>query len=98
MSPDLNLRAAIPIKKGVAAIIATGLHHTICSDLTRGVDDNSEGVRIISLFGVPPLEPAPFAKPPALLVVGNGYSVTGPMGGSFFQVIPVARTASAKSG
>ena len=27
MSPDLNLRAAIPIKKGVAAIIAGGLLH-----------------------------------------------------------------------
>ena len=27
MSPDLNLRAAIPIKKGVAAIIAAGLLH-----------------------------------------------------------------------
>jgi len=25
MSPDLNLRAAIPIKKGVAAIIMAGL-------------------------------------------------------------------------
>jgi len=27
ISPDLNLRAAIPIKKGMAAIIALGPHH-----------------------------------------------------------------------
>jgi hypothetical protein len=29
MSPDLNLSAAIPIKKGVAAIVAGGLLHPI---------------------------------------------------------------------
>jgi len=27
MSPDLNFKAAIPIKKGMAAIIALGPHH-----------------------------------------------------------------------
>jgi hypothetical protein len=32
MSPDLNLRAAIPIKKGVAAIIAVRLLHPTLSD------------------------------------------------------------------
>ena len=37
MSPDLNLRAAIPIKKGVAAIIAVLLIHPIWSDTAHGV-------------------------------------------------------------
>ena len=37
MSPDLNLIAAIPIKKGVAAIIAVGLLHPISSDVSHGV-------------------------------------------------------------
>jgi hypothetical protein len=47
------------------------------------VDDNPEGFRVVSLLGVAPLEPAPFAQHPSLLVVGEGYSVTGPLGGSF---------------
>jgi hypothetical protein len=37
MSPDLNLRAAIPIKKGVAAIIAVGPLHPISSETAHGV-------------------------------------------------------------
>jgi hypothetical protein len=37
MSPDLNLRAAIPIKKGVAAIIAVGPLHPILSETAHGV-------------------------------------------------------------
>ena len=37
MSPDLNFRAAIPIKKGVAAIIAVGPLHPISSDVSHGV-------------------------------------------------------------
>jgi hypothetical protein len=37
MSPDLNLRAAIPIKKGVAAIIAVLLLHLIWSDTGHGL-------------------------------------------------------------
>jgi hypothetical protein len=37
MSPDLNLSAAIPIKKGVAAIIALGLLHPIWSHAAHGV-------------------------------------------------------------
>jgi hypothetical protein len=36
MSPDLNLRAAIPIKKGVAAIISWGLLRPISSDVPHG--------------------------------------------------------------
>jgi hypothetical protein len=58
-------------------------------------DDSSQGFGLVSLLGVARLEPAPFAQHPTLLVVGKGYSVTG---GSFFQVIPAARAASAKSG
>jgi hypothetical protein len=46
-------------------------------------DDNSEGFSVISLFGVAPLEPAPFAQHPTLLVVDKGDSVTGPLGGVF---------------
>jgi hypothetical protein len=62
------------------------------------VDDNPEGFRVVSLLGVAPLERALFAQHRTLLVVGRGYSVTRPLGGVFFQVTPVVRTASAKSG
>jgi hypothetical protein len=44
------------------------------------MDDNSEGFRLSSLLGVARLEPAPFAQHPTLLVVGKGYSATGPLG------------------
>src|SRR5208283_5860237 len=37
ISPDLNLRAAIPIKNGVAAIIAVGPLHPISSETAHGV-------------------------------------------------------------
>ena len=37
MSPDLNLRAAIPIKKGVAAIIVAGPLHPVWNDTVHGV-------------------------------------------------------------
>ena len=37
ISPPLNFIAAIPIKKGVAAIIAVRLHHLIWSDTAQGV-------------------------------------------------------------
>jgi hypothetical protein len=37
MSPPLNFIAAIPIKKGVAAIIAVLLLHLIWSDTAHGV-------------------------------------------------------------
>ena len=60
------------------------------------VDDNSEGIRAVSVLGVAALELAPFAQPRTLLLVGKGYSVTGPLGGALFQVILVARAASAK--
>jgi len=36
------------------------------------VDDNSEGFRVVSLFGGAPLERAPGAKHPRFLVVGEG--------------------------
>ena len=49
---------------------------------TWQVDDNSEGIRAVSVLGVAALEPAPFAQPRTLLVVGNGYSVRGPLGGA----------------
>ena len=52
------------------------------------LDDNSEGFRVVSLLGVAPLEPAPFAHHPTLLVVGKGYSVTGPLGGVFLPGHP----------
>jgi hypothetical protein len=52
------------------------------------VDDNAEGFRVISLFGVAPLEPAPFAPHPTLLVVGKGDSVTGPPGRVFLPGHP----------
>ena len=38
------------------------------------VNDNSEGLGTASPFGVTPLEPAPFAQHPTLLVVDKGYS------------------------
>ena len=60
------------------------------------VNDNSEGIRAVSVLGVAALEPAPFAQPRTLLVVGKGYSVAGQLGGVIFQVILVARAASAK--
>ena len=88
MSPDLNLRAAIPIKKGVAAIIAARLLHPICSDITHDVDDNSEGIRVVWLFGVAPPHPAPFAQHRTLLVVGKGDSLTGPLGVVFLPGHP----------
>ena len=44
MSPDLNLRAAIPIKKGVAAIIAVGFLHPIWSDTAHGVCESLAGI------------------------------------------------------
>lgn len=44
-------------------------------------DDRSQGFSLVSLLGVVQLEPAPFAQDPTLLVVGKGYSVTGPLGG-----------------
>jgi hypothetical protein len=44
MSPDLNLRAAIPIKKGVAAIIAVGFLHRNWSDTAHGVCDSLTGI------------------------------------------------------
>jgi hypothetical protein len=52
------------------------------------VNDNSEDFRVVSLFGVVPLEPAPFAQHRTLLVVGKGYSVTGPLGGVFLPGHP----------
>jgi hypothetical protein len=52
------------------------------------VDDNSEGFRIISLFGAAPLEPAPFAQHPTLLLVAKGPSVTGPLGGVLLPGYP----------
>ena len=61
-------------------------------------NDNSQGFSLVSLLGVAQLEPAPFAQHPTLLVVGKGYSVMGPLGRAFFQVITAARTASAKRG
>ena len=60
------------------------------------VDDNSEGIRAVSVLGVAALELAPFAQPRTLLVVGKGYSVAGQLGGALFQVILVAGAASAK--
>ena len=36
-SPDLNLRAAIPIKKGLAAIFAAGPLHPVWNDTVHGV-------------------------------------------------------------
>jgi hypothetical protein len=60
------------------------------------VDDNSEGFSVASPFGVAPLEQAPVAQPRTLLLVDKGYSVTGQLGGVLFQVILVARAASAK--
>ena len=47
------------------------------------VDDNSEGFSVVSLLGVAPLDPAPFAEHPTLLVVGKRYSATWPLGGVF---------------
>ena len=44
MSPLLNLSAAIPIKKGVAAIIAGGLLHRIWSDISHGVCESPAGI------------------------------------------------------
>ena len=52
------------------------------------VDDNSEGFRVVSLFGVAPLEPAPIAQHRTLLVVGKGDSVKGPLGGVFLPDHP----------
>ena len=52
------------------------------------VDGKSEGFRVVSLFVVSPLEPAPFAQHPTLLVVAKGYSVTGPLGGVFLPGHP----------
>jgi hypothetical protein len=39
-------------------------------------DDNSDGFRVVAMFGAAPLEPAPFAQHPTLLVVDKGYSCT----------------------
>ena len=47
------------------------------------LDGKSEGFRVVS-----PLEPAPFAQHPTLLVVAKGYSVTGPLGGVFLPGHP----------
>jgi hypothetical protein len=44
MSPLLNLRAAIPIKKGVAAIIAVLLLHLIWSDTAHGLCESLAGI------------------------------------------------------
>ena len=49
-----------------------------CRDCVRQVDNDSKGSSIISLFGVAPLEAAPLAQHPPLLVVGKRYSVTRP--------------------
>jgi hypothetical protein len=45
------------------------------------VDDNSEDFGVGPLLCVAPLEPALFAQHRMLLVVGKGFSVTGPRGG-----------------
>ena len=55
---------------------------------TWQVDDNSEGIRAVSVLGVAALEPAPFAQHRTLLVVGKGDSVTGPLGGVFLPGHP----------
>ena len=52
------------------------------------VDDNSEGIRAVSVLGVAALEPAPFAQPRTLLVVGKGYSVAGQLGEVFLPGHP----------
>jgi hypothetical protein len=52
------------------------------------VNDNSEDFRVVSLFGVVPLEPAPFAPHRTLLVAGKGHSVRGPLGGVFLPGHP----------
>jgi hypothetical protein len=39
MSPDLNLRAAIPIKKGVAAIISAGLLNPTLRDISNAFEN-----------------------------------------------------------
>ena len=52
------------------------------------VNGNSEDFRVVSLFGVVPLEPAPFAQHRTLLVAGKGYSVRGPLGGVFLPGHP----------
>src|ERR1039458_3840621 len=39
MSPDLNLSAAIPIKKGVAAIISPGLLHPTLRDISHAFEN-----------------------------------------------------------
>jgi hypothetical protein len=44
MSPPLNFTAAIPIKKGVAAIIAVLLLHLIWSDTVHGVCESLAGI------------------------------------------------------
>jgi hypothetical protein len=44
MSPDLNLSAAIPIKKGVAAIIAVRLLHPIGSDTAHCLCESLGGI------------------------------------------------------
>ena len=44
MSPDLNLSAAIPIKKGVAAIIAVRLLHPIGSDTAHCLCESLVGI------------------------------------------------------
>jgi len=44
MSLDLNLSAAIPIKKGVAAILTVLLLHPIWSDTARGVCESLAGI------------------------------------------------------
>ena len=51
-------------------------------------DDNSEGFSAVSLLGVAPLELAPFAEHPTLLVVGKDYSVTGSLGEVFLPGHP----------
>jgi hypothetical protein len=43
MSPDLNLRAAIPIKRGVEAIIGMALLHRIWSNAVHGVQRHGLG-------------------------------------------------------
>jgi hypothetical protein len=47
------------------------------------VDDKSEGFRVVL-----PLEPAPFAQHPRLLLVAKGPSVTGPLGGVLLSGYP----------
>jgi len=51
-------------------------------------DDSSQGFSLVSLLGVAQLEPALFAQHPTLLVVGKGYSVTGPLGGVLLPGYP----------